>query len=173
MKKQKVKSTIRKNIQEPFYEWCEEQDINADADALVKYDEMVLGSKLLDHEKAKKEGYYFHLRAQAAAIISSWATTIPLKVNGGSAPAAPVEVTRNVRMQSVYTLPGKGAVRVSKMDEGDLKQLMNIFQIEAENKMARMYEIGKRLERLEETRKQVRETFKQAEEAAYQSVSRK
>lgn len=168
--KQKARQAVRKNIKESFYQWCEQNEINANADALVRYDKENPGLKLLDHEKAKKEGYYLHLRDQACALISSWCTITPLKSNAGA--STPFEPTiRQVRLQEAYNIPGRGTIRVSRMEEADLKTLMNLFRIEAENKLARMYLIGKRLERLDETRGQVRKVFQEAEEAAYQSVN--
>jgi len=42
--------------------------------------------KSASSEKAQEEGYYFHLRMQAAAMIASWASAIHPPINGGAVP---------------------------------------------------------------------------------------
>lgn len=171
MKKKKARSAVRKNIYEIFYAWCDENKLNGNAASLVAFDKQFPDYKLLDHEKAQKEGYSIALRQQAAAIIAQWATLVPLKVTSGAVPLPERSAVRQVRVQPVYNLPGRGMVQVNKMDQAALKQLMGMFKAEAENKLARMYIIGKRLERLQEVRKDVRQAFQQAEESAYESVA--
>src|SRR5208282_31512 len=145
MRKQKARQAVRKNIQEIFYSWCEEHKRNPNAECVIAFDKLNPGYKLLDHEKAKKDGYYFHLRSQAAAIISSWATVEVLRPSGGQVPFADSPAREvKISVQDSYHLPGKGAIRVARMDEADLTQLINMFKIEAEHKMQRAYIIAKR-----------------------------
>src|SRR5882762_3102531 len=122
--KKKARSAVRKNIYEIFYAWCDENKLNGNAASLVAFDKQFPDYKLLDHEKAQKEGYSIALRQQAAAIIAQWATLVPLKVTSGAVPLpyTPPPV-RHVRIQKSY-----GGVRVDKMDEADLKMLMETFR---------------------------------------------
>ena len=167
MAKKKARAAVRKNIYEIFYAWCDEHKLKGNAASLVEFDKQFPDYKLLDHEKAQKEGYSIALRQQAATIIAQWATMVPLKVTSGAVPlpSTPPPV-RHVRVQQTY-----GGVRVDKMDEADLRMLMETFRSEAQNKLARMYIIGKRLEKLQEIRGQVRQAFKEAEQAAYEGVA--
>jgi hypothetical protein len=171
MKKDKARLAVRKRIQNQFYAWCEETKRDPNADAMIAFDKAHKDYKLLDHKKAQEEGYYFHLRAQAAALISSWATVERFTPSGGASLTKTAGSTStSVRVQDSYEL-NRGRVRVAKMDEADLKELIGIFQIEAEHKMQRAYLIARRLEKLTETRKQFRTAFDNAEESAYSSVT--
>src|SRR5882724_7981429 len=141
-------------IQNKFEKWCEVKGFQPDPDSFIKFD-AENGNVFLDHEKAKRDGYYAHLRIQAAAVIASWATMEPLKPNAGSVPFTASPKSGNVRLQYSYDIPGKGAVPVAKMGVSELKWLIDNFRIEAENKIKRAYILANRLQILTETRKDV------------------
>lgn len=150
-------------------DWCAIHGLVPDNEGILAFDKAHPSYKLIDHDKAKKEGYYLHIRMQAAALIASWATVEILKVTGNKpqSEAQVRETETRIRLQYSYDIPGKGATPINKMDAGDLKWLISSFRIEAENKMKRAAIIAERLKSLPETRKAFREAYQEAEELVF------
>lgn len=164
----------QKGIKERFDAWCKENRKPHGWESLLEFDKLNPAFKLIDHDLAKKEGYAYHLQKQAREVISRWAAIFVAPAKASGIPSVLEVNTREnkpLRMQDRYNIPGRGTVLVNDMDENELRFLMNQLGIEAENKAARAYEIGKRLGTLTETRKQVQEILRKAEEAAYQRAT--
>lgn len=170
----KAQKAVRKDTKQKFEQWCEKQGVSPDAKNLLVFFKQNPVYDTLDHEKAKKEGYYLHLLQQARSIIASWSVVVPVKAPGSSLPfksaALPADAT--VRLQHSYEIPGKGQVLVKNLTNEDARWLVEDFQMFSENKLKRAYIIAKKhgLEHLLQTRENMRAAFEKAEQAAFASV---
>lgn len=153
-------------IQKKIEEWCELNKLQPDADGIIAFDKANPTYKLLDHDKAQREGYFTHLRMQATTLIASWATVVPLVTNAGSVPFSKRErPDAPVKVQEYY-----GGKKLSKMSETELDRLIDEFQFFIRNKTVRVHHFLNLKDALQENRGRVQQAMKDAEESAYNSV---
>lgn len=109
MNKKDRQQARKHGIETAFHSWCQQKKVEPSPDTLIDFDkEREL--KLFDYEKAKKEGYYLHLRMQAVAMIASWAKVVYVKPAASSTPSvfsSKPRPARSIRVQSSYEINGR------------------------------------------------------------------
>ena len=114
-----------------FQDYCETSKLPYEEDTLLQYDKE-FGTGLLDHKKAKEEGYYYHLRMQARTLIYQFGRqTISL---GGS---------DTISTQDHYVVrDDEGGVErkfTEDFTKEDVAYMVKRFQAEARAKLTRIY----------------------------------
>jgi hypothetical protein len=154
----------KRRVKEVFEKWCKTQGKDPSPDSFIEFDASQ-GKKWLDYEKAKEEGFYFHLRMQAASVIASWATLEPLRTSAG----------KTVPVKTTYVTNGKHKFLSDILEsETDLTALIADFQLAIENKTERLYGLLFAKKKLSaKVRKQVQASFAGAEQTAFNKVTKK
>ncbi len=141
MNKKDREASKKHGIETAFYAWCKQKGVDPNPDSFIKFDEEK-GLKLLDYEAAKREGYYSHLRMQAAKIIASWTRVVFIEPKPRTTPSVllsrPVP-PRPVSRQDRYDIDGV-SVKVEEImkNEEHLFKIITQFKTYILNKSERL-----------------------------------
>lgn len=175
MRREEAKAR-KDGLRQRFYAWCDKHKKDLTPRSFIDFDEQD-GHVWLDHDKARKDGYYCHLLQQATAIINQWATIEPLRPNAGEkTPYFEVALAQrdSIALQAKYQVNGRTySTEKIVRDSALLKALLADFQKYIQNKTMRQYLLLQKHEEITGvTRQKFLDVMRIAEENAYNRIKK-